>query len=170
LFPARSGSLRHVSIEAKSSSPEELPCILLLDLHEEMYFSHQIRGEAISSLLGMIGLHSPLGCRIIPSSVEDNGFSQSQEWPVGFDLNGELVVWEKDEDFWDGLPLGWTLDRVNGEESLAILDAMEDEFHRDKMIARQKTKGKRELLNLKSSINYSVASAPSRRGKGKALM
>jgi hypothetical protein len=53
---------------------------------------------------------------------------------------------------------------------LAILDAMEDEFHRDKMIARQKNKGKREFLNLKSSINYGVASAPSRCGKGKALM
>jgi len=120
--------------------------------------------------VGMIGLHSPLGGRIIPSSVEGNGFSQSHEWLVGFDLNGELVVWEKDGDFWDGLPLDWLLDRVQGEESLAILDAMEDEFHRDKMIARQKTKGKRELLNLKSSINYGVASAPSRRGKGKALM
>jgi hypothetical protein len=96
--------------------------------------------------------------------------AQSQEWPVRFDLNGELVVWEKDDDFWDGLPLDWTLDGVQGEESLAILDAMEDEFHRDKMIARQKTKGKRELLNLKSSINYGVASAPSKRGKGKALM
>jgi len=120
--------------------------------------------------VGMIGLHSPLGGRIILSSVEGNGFSQSQDWPVGYDLNGELVVWEKDGDFWDGLPLDWSLDGVQGEESLAILDAMEDEFHRDKMIARQKTKGKRELLNLKSSINYGVANAPSRRGKGKALM
>jgi hypothetical protein len=120
--------------------------------------------------VGMIGLHSPLGCRIIPSSVEGNGVSQSQEWPVGFDLNGELVVWEKDDDFWDGLLLDWLLDRVQGEESLAILDAMEDEFHRDKIIARQKTKGKRELLNLKSSINYGIANAPSRRWKGKALM
>jgi len=27
------------------------------------------------------------------------------------------------------------LDEVQGEESLAILDAMEDEFHQDKMIA-----------------------------------
>jgi len=120
--------------------------------------------------VGMIGLHSPSGCRIIPSSVEGNGLSQSQEWPVGFDLNRELVVWEKDDNFWDGLPLDWLLDGVQGEESLAILDAMEDEFHRDKMIARQKIKGKRELLNLKSSMNYGVASAPSRRGKGKALM
>jgi hypothetical protein len=38
------------------------------------------------------------------------------------------------------------------------------------MIACQKTKGKRELLNLKSSINYGDVSAPSRRGKGKAHM
>jgi hypothetical protein len=33
------------------------------------------------------------------------------------------------------------------------------------MIAHQKTKGKRELLNLKSSINYGDASAPSRRSR-----
>jgi hypothetical protein len=120
--------------------------------------------------VGMLGLQSPPGCRIIPSSIEGNGCSQSQEWPVGFDLNGELDVWEKEDDFWDGLPLDWTLDGVHGEESLAILDVMEDEFHRDKMIACQKTKGKRKLLNLKSSINYGYASAPSRRRKGKALM
>lgn len=120
--------------------------------------------------VGMIGLHSPLGCRIIPSSVEGNGVSKSQEWLVGFDLNGESVVWEKDDDFWHGLLLNWLLDGVQGEESLAILDAMEDEFHRDKIIARQKTKGRRELLNLKNFINYGIASIPSRRGKGKALM
>jgi hypothetical protein len=74
--------------------------------------------------VGMIGLDSPPGCRIIPSSVEGKGFSQSQEWPIGFDLNGELVVWDKDDDFWDGLPLDWTLDGVHGEDSSAIVDAM----------------------------------------------
>jgi uncharacterized membrane protein YjjP (DUF1212 family) len=31
---------------------------------------------------------------------------------------------------------------------------MEEEFQREKMIACQKSKGKRELLNLHSSINY----------------
>jgi hypothetical protein len=62
------------------------------------------------------------------------------------------------------------MDSVHGEESLAILDAMEEEFHWDKMIARQKTKGKRKLLNLKSSINYCDVSAPSRRWKDKAHM
>jgi hypothetical protein len=47
---------------------------------------------------------------------------------------------------------------------------MEEEFYWDKMIARQKTKGNRELLNLKSSINYGDVSAPSRRWKGKTHM
>lgn len=45
--------------------------------------------------VGVLGLHSPSGCCIIPSSIEDNSCSQSQEWPV----------WEKENDFWDGLPL-----------------------------------------------------------------
>jgi hypothetical protein len=48
-----------------------------------------------------------------------------------------------------------------------IRDAMEEEFLREKMIARQKSKGKRELLNLQSSFNYGVASDSSRRRKGK---
>lgn len=46
----------------------------------------------------------PRGC-FIPSSVEENGFSQSQDWLVGFDHNEEIVVLEEDIDFWDGLPL-----------------------------------------------------------------
>jgi hypothetical protein len=63
------------------------------------------------------------------------------------------------------------MDGVHGEDpSLAILDAIEEEFHQEKIIARQNTKGKRELLNLKSSINYGDASAPSRRWKCKVHM
>jgi len=62
------------------------------------------------------------------------------------------------------------LDGVHGEEFLAIRDAMEEEFYQDKMITHQKTKGKRELLNLKSSINYGNTNAPSRRQKGKTHM
>jgi hypothetical protein len=49
-------------------------------------------------------------------------------------------------------------------------NVMEEEFHRDKMLARQKTIGKMEVLNLKCSINYGDVSAPSRRWKGKAHM
>jgi hypothetical protein len=57
------------------------------------------------------------------------------------------------------MPLDWAMDGVHGEESLAILDAMEEEFHRDKIIVRKKTQ-----------INYGDVSAPSRRWKGKAHM
>jgi hypothetical protein len=110
---------------------------------------------------GVVGLSSP-------SSGCFNGFSQSQNWPVGFDHNGEIVVWEKDEDdYWDGLPLDWAMDGDFGEEALAIRDAMEEEFQ---FFARQKSKGKKELLNLHSSINYGDANCPSRRRKGKAHM
>jgi hypothetical protein len=64
------------------------------------------------------------------------------------------VVWEEDVDFWDVLPLDWASEGAFGEEALAIRDAMEEEFQHDKMISRQKSEGKRELLNLHSSINY----------------
>lgn len=78
------------------------------------------------------------------------------------------MVWEDVNDFWDGLPLDWDMD-ADFEEALAIRDAMEEEFLREKMIARQKSKGKRELLNLQSSVNYGVASDSYRRRKGKGL-
>jgi hypothetical protein len=83
---------------------------------------------------GVVGPSSPLsGCF--------NGFSQSRYWPVGFDHNGEIVVWEEDEDdYWDGLPLDWAMDLDFGEEALAIWDAMEEEFQ---FFARQKSKGKK---------------------------
>jgi hypothetical protein len=61
-----------------------------------------------------------------PSSGCFDGFSQSRNWPVGFDHNGEIVVWEEDEDdYWDGLPFDWAMDGDFGE-ALAIRDAMEE--------------------------------------------
>jgi hypothetical protein len=101
-----------------------------------------------------------------PSSGCLNDFSQSRNWPVGFDHNREIVVWEEEEDdYWDGLPLDWAMDGDFGEEAMTIWDAIEEEFQ---FFARQKSKGKRELLNLHSSINYGDANYPSRRRKGKA--
>jgi hypothetical protein len=111
----------------------------------------------------------PSGC-IFPRSIEGNGFSQSRNWPVSFDHNGEIIVWEEEDDYWEGLPLDWAWEGSFGEEALAIRDAMEEDFRREKMIARQKSKGKRELLNLHSFINYGVAKDPSRSMKGKAHM
>jgi hypothetical protein len=55
------------------------------------------------------------------------------------------------------MPLDWAVD---GEEDdvplLAILatSVSEEEFHRETMVVRQKTKGRKDVLNLKSSINY----------------
>jgi hypothetical protein len=120
--------------------------------------------------VGVAGPSSPSSGYIIPRSVEGNGFSQSRNWPVGFDHNKEIVVWEEEDDYWEGLPLDWALEGAFGEEALAIRDAMEEDFQRKKMIARQKSKGKRELFNLHSSINYGVAKDPSRSRKGKAHM
>jgi hypothetical protein len=103
-----------------------------------------------------------------PSSGCLNGFSQSRNWSVGFDHNGEIVVWEEEEDdYWDCLPLDWAMDEDFGEEAMAIRDAMEEEFQ---FFVRQKSKGKRDLLNLHSSINYGDVNYPSRRRKGKAHM
>jgi hypothetical protein len=62
--------------------------------------------------------------------------------------------------------LDWALDGAFEEETLAIWDIMEEEFLREKMLACQKSKSKRELLNLQSSINYGNGLASSRRRKG----
>jgi hypothetical protein len=124
--------------------------------------------------VGVVGDFSPPSGCIIPLSVEENGLSQSKNWPVGYDHIEEIVGWEEENVFWDGLPLDWAWDEDFalagdfGEEAMTIRDAMEEEFQRDKMIARQKSKGKRELLNLHSSINYGDDFIPARRRKGKA--
>jgi hypothetical protein len=104
---------------------------------------------------------------------------ESQKWPIGFNLSGEVVVWDQGDEVWDGedvvspSPLGvFPPDEEDKAPLLAILDAnvSEEEFHRESMVARQKTKGRREMLNLKSSINYGDDYATSRRRKGKAHM
>jgi hypothetical protein len=98
-----------------------------------------------------------------------NGLIESQKWPVGFGLSGEVVVRDPVWDGEDGVssfPLGvylpdmhldWPGDCEEDEVLLLdILDASvsEEEFLRKSMVARQKTKGRREVLNLKNSINY----------------
>jgi hypothetical protein len=82
--------------------------------------------------VGFAGPSSPPSGCIIPRSVEGNGLSQSRNWPVGFYHNGEIVVWEEEDDYWEGLPLDWALEGAFGEEVLAIKDAMEEDFRREK--------------------------------------
>jgi hypothetical protein len=88
-----------------------------------------------------------------------NGFSQTQASTVDFDHNREIVVWEKA--FLERLPMEWMIDEGQGEEFRALLG---------KMIECQKSKGKRELRNLQSSVNYGDVKASSRCRKGKAHM
>jgi hypothetical protein len=106
-----------------------------------------------------------------------NGLSQSQKWPIGFGPSGKVVVWDgEDRDFPyplgilpPNLALDWEKDRVEDEDpSLATMDAFEEDFLREIKVVRPKTKGRREILNLVSSINYGDASASSQHRKGKA--
>jgi hypothetical protein len=69
------------------------------------------------------------------------------------------------------LTLDWDLNSDEDmDPSLAILEAIEEDFHRRVKAARPKTKGRREVLNLVNSINYNDSSTSFRRRKGKAHM
>jgi hypothetical protein len=99
-------------------------------------------------------------------------------------LSREIVVWDQGDEVWAGdegdssyplsvcppnMPLDWASDGVEDEDpSFEILDAIKEDFHRVKNCTRLKIKGRREVLNLESSINYGDASVPSRRRKVKA--
>jgi len=71
------------------------------------------------------------------------------------------------------MPLDWAM---NGEEDevplFPILDVSvnEEEFHRESIVACQKTSGRRDVLNLKSSINYGDDYATFWHQKSKAHM
>jgi hypothetical protein len=93
----------------------------------------------VSPVLPQVDINDGVVAPPSPSSGCLNGFSQSRNWPVGFDHNGEIVVWEEEEDdYWDGLPLDWVMDGDFGEEAMAIWDAMEE----DEFFARQNLKEK----------------------------
>jgi hypothetical protein len=79
------------------------------------------------------------------SDFRVNGLTQSQNWPVGFGLSGEVVAWEQGDEVWDGedgdslyplgvlppdLALAWELDSVKDlDPSLAILEAIEEDYY-----------------------------------------
>ena len=66
-------------------------------------------------------------------------------------------------------PFDWVLGYGEDEDpTLALLDAVKEDFCREVKVARPKTKGKKKLFNLKSSINYGDANTSVQRGKGKA--
>jgi len=118
------------------------------------------------------------------------GFGPSEEvvaWELGDEVwDGEdgdspyplgvlPFAWEQGNEVWDGedgdspYPLDLELDNDEDmDPSLAILEAIEEDFHRGGKAAHPKTKGRREVLNLVNSINYNDSSASSRLRKGKA--
>ena len=49
------------------------------------------------------------------------------------------------------------------------MDEVKEDFVWEVEVAQSKTKGKKELLNLKNSVTYGLASASSRRRKGKTV-
>jgi hypothetical protein len=51
-----------------------------------------------------------------------------------------------------------------------LLNELKENFLREIKVAQPRIKGKRELLNLESSINYGIASASSRNRKGKTIV
>jgi hypothetical protein len=142
--------------------------------------SQDLDGSVVQKLpmpSGGVGLRRGFLLPRVPSPLSDcksmtvdkgetpnsNGLIQSQGWPVGFSPSGEIVLWDQGEKGDSPHPLGvippdllleWESDGAEYEDSaLALLDAIEDDFHRDSMGNRYKIKGRRELQNLKSSIN-----------------
>lgn len=59
------------------------------------------------------------------------------------------------------MPLDWVSDGVKDEDtSFVLLDAIQEDFHWVDKGKRLKIKGRRELQNLESFINYGDASVP----------
>jgi hypothetical protein len=113
---------------------------------------------------------SHLGRCVSPSAdkgedLRVNCLVESQKWLVGFSRSGK-----------DGVALFllgvYLLDEVDEASLLAIVDSSvsEEEFHQESVVARQKNKGQRETLNLKSFVNYGNDYATSRSWKGKVHM
>jgi len=177
---------------------EEAVTALSSPMTQSLGTSQALDGSVVQNLplpSGGVGLRRGFLLPRVPSPLSDcksktgdkgetpisNGLIQSQEWPVGFSPSGEIVLWEQGEKGDSPNPLGvippdllleWESDGAEDEDSaLALLDNIEEEFHRDNMGKRHKIKGRRELQNLKSSINYDGASVRSwsRRGKAQVL-
>jgi len=150
----------------------------------QVNLSHIVSVVSISTPVVKEGASTPVS----PTAIKEedfrvNGLTQSQKWPVGFGPSGEVVPWKQGDEVWDGedgdspyplgvlppeLALDWELDSYEDmDPSLAIWKAIEEEFHQGVTAARPKTKGRREVLNLVSSINYSDSSESSWHRKGK---
>ena len=130
-----------------------------------------------------------LGISTSDTITVENGLTKSQKWLIEWLREGvkddELhmeILKDMEEDYRrankvvrDGElspnPPDWMLHGDKEEDrKLALLNEVKKNFLRDTKDVQPRTKGKRELLNLESSINYSIASRPTRRRKGKTIV
>lgn len=142
--------------------------------------SHRVSVVLLSTLVAnedeVVRTPPHLGCCVTPTvdkgeDLRVNGLIEFQKWLVGFGLSGEVVVQDQGVEVWDGedgvssFPLGVYLPNMHldwvedcEEDEVLLLDIFdasvsEEEFLLESMVTRQKTKGRREVLNLKNSIN-----------------
>jgi len=122
---------------------------------------------------------------VLEKDLRVNNLIESQKWPVGLVYIGRLLCGIKAIKFgmgrmefslsllvfirpiciWIGLGL---VERMRFQLWLLDASVSEEEFQRESMVVRQKTKVRKDVLNLKSSINYGDDYATSRRRKSKA--
>ena len=94
----------------------------------------------------------------------DGGDGGEGDFPVPLDIyhpSEEMDEWDYSPD-----PLDWDYDEEE-DLTLALLDAIEEDFHKEVKDARAKYKGTKELLNLKSLVNYGDDITSNQQGKGK---
>jgi hypothetical protein len=122
-----------------------------------------------------------LGVSTSNTITVENGLTKSQKWLIEWLREGVkddephmVILKDMEEDYrWankvahNGELSPNPPDRVlHGDEEdrkLALLNEVKKNCLRDTKVVQPRTKGKRELLNLESSINYSIASGPTRR-------
>jgi hypothetical protein len=88
--------------------------------------------------------------------------------PTGFSLSESIVEWDNGPDDFFPNPLDWIYSDEDEDLIFALLNAVEVDLHREVKVAWSKSKGKRELFNLKSSVNCDDAYTSNRQRKGKA--
>jgi hypothetical protein len=85
----------------------------------------------------------------------------------GFSLSEVVVEWDDGADDFFLDPLDWIYSDEDEDPTLALLKAVEEDLHQEVKVACSKSKGKRELFNLKSFVNYGNSYTSNRRRKGK---
>ena len=82
-------------------------------------------------------------------------------------MSGEVVEGDNGADDFFPDPLDWIYSDEDGGPTMALLNTVEEDFNQEVKVACSKSKGKRKLFNLKSSVNYGDSCASNWRRKDK---